>query len=62
VWRREGVVRAPRANDRPAGRAVFGKVTKGMDVVHNIERVRTHPTSNRPYEEIKILNIELTYG
>ncbi|KAI8082643.1 peptidyl-prolyl cis-trans isomerase cyp15 [Gilbertella persicaria] len=38
--------------------SVFGRVTAGMDVVHSIEHVRVDKT-NKPYEDIKILNIEI---
>lgn len=36
---------------------VFGKVIKGMDVVHAIEKVKTR--DSRPMQAIKIINIEL---
>ncbi|KAF9161292.1 Peptidyl-prolyl cis-trans isomerase cyp15 [Actinomortierella ambigua] len=37
---------------------VFGRATTGMDVIHNIEKVKTD-RNDKPYEEIKILNIEI---
>ena len=40
---------------------VFGKVTRGMDVVHAIENVKCDKT-DKPLETIKILNIELISG
>ena len=36
---------------------VFGRVVKGMDVVLNIEKVKTDK-NDRPLEEIKMVNIE----
>ncbi len=36
---------------------VFGRVTKGMDVVHSIEKVKT--ADSRPLTPIKIINIDL---
>ena len=36
---------------------VFGRVTKGVDVVHKIENVRTH--KERPEEDIRIVNISV---
>lgn len=37
--------------------AVFGRVVKGMDVVTAIEKAKTNPRTDRPLEDIKILNI-----
>jgi len=37
---------------------VFGRVTKGMDVVHSIENVKTDK-EDKPYDDVKILNIEI---
>lgn len=37
---------------------VFGRVTKGMDVVHDIEKAKT-VKDDKPAEDIKILNITL---
>ena len=37
---------------------VFGRVTAGMDVVHEIERVRTDK-EDRPVEEVKIVSIDV---
>jgi peptidylprolyl isomerase domain and WD repeat-containing protein 1 len=36
---------------------VFGRVTKGIDVVHKIENVRTH--KEKPEEDIRIVNISV---
>jgi peptidylprolyl isomerase domain and WD repeat-containing protein 1 len=38
--------------------SVFGRVTAGMDVVHNIENAKVDKT-NKPYDDIKIINIEI---
>lgn len=38
---------------------VFGRVSKGMDVVQAISQVRTHPKTSKPYDDIKILNIQV---
>ena len=37
---------------------VFGKVTKGMDVVHKIENVEKGP-GDRPVEEVKIISVRV---
>lgn len=34
---------------------VFGRVTKGMDVVQDIERVKTNPKSAKPIEDVAIM-------
>jgi len=44
------------------GYCVFGKVTKGMDVVHKIEHVQTHsvgPFQNVPVRDVVIEKVEL---
>lgn len=38
---------------------VFGRVSKGMNVVQAISQARSHPKTNKPYDEIKILNIQI---
>jgi hypothetical protein len=38
---------------------VFGRVIKGMDVVHAIERAKTHPKTDKPFEEIKMVSVEV---
>ena len=38
---------------------VFGRVTKGMDVVAKIENVKVEKKTDKPLEEIKIINIEI---
>lgn len=37
---------------------IFGKVTRGMDVCLNISKVKTNPKTDKPYEDIKIVNIK----
>ncbi|KAK8808396.1 hypothetical protein WA158_008297 [Blastocystis sp. Blastoise] len=37
---------------------VFGRVTNGKDVVHAIENVQTHKTTDRPFDNIKIISID----
>ena len=38
---------------------VFGRVTRGMDVAQKISEAKAHPKTEKPYEDIKILNITL---
>ncbi|KAI9468436.1 MAG: peptidyl-prolyl cis-trans isomerase cyp15 [Benjaminiella poitrasii] len=38
--------------------SVFGRVTAGMDVVHSIENAKVDK-SDKPYDDIKIINIEI---
>ncbi|PFX32217.1 peptidylprolyl isomerase domain and WD repeat-containing protein 1-like isoform X1 [Stylophora pistillata] len=38
---------------------VFGRVTKGMDVVQEISKVKTNPKDDKPYDDIKIINVSL---
>jgi len=38
---------------------VFGRVTKGMEVVQNISKVRTNPKNNKPFDEISIISVTL---
>eukprot|EP00056_Hartaetosiga_gracilis_P004444 m.75120 g.75120 ORF g.75120 m.75120 type:complete len:268 (-) comp11832_c0_seq12:112-915(-) len=35
---------------------VFGRVTRGMEVVKEISLVRTHKKTEKPFEDVKILN------
>ena len=37
---------------------MFGRVVKGMDVVLAIEKVKTHAKTDKPLEDVTILNIE----
>eukprot|EP00794_Sanderia_malayensis_P007723 gene7723-8562_t len=36
---------------------VFGKVVKGMDVAQKISLVKVNPRNDKPYEDVKIINI-----
>ena len=38
---------------------VFGRVFRGMDIVQKISDVKTDPRSDKPYDDIKIMNITL---
>jgi len=38
---------------------VFGRVTKGMEVVQNISKVKTNPKNNKPHDDINIISITL---
>ncbi|XP_015916004.1 peptidylprolyl isomerase domain and WD repeat-containing protein 1 [Parasteatoda tepidariorum] len=38
---------------------VFGRVTKGMEVCQNISTAKTNPKTDKPYDDIKIINITL---
>lgn len=38
---------------------IYGRVTRGLDVVKSIEGVPTRPSDDRPYEDIRILNIDI---
>ncbi|GIY59183.1 peptidylprolyl isomerase domain and WD repeat-containing protein 1 [Caerostris darwini] len=38
---------------------VFGRVTKGMEVCQNISTAKTNPKTDKPYDDIKIVNITL---
>lgn len=39
---------------------VFGRVTKGMEVIQNIANAKTNPKTDKPYEDIKIISINLS--
>jgi len=39
---------------------IFGRVTRGMDVVHAIERSKTEKKTDKPVEDIKILSITVS--
>lgn len=39
---------------------VFGRVVKGMEVVQNICNAKTNPKTDKPYEDIKIISINLS--
>ena len=36
---------------------VYGRVTKGMEVVHNISQVKSNPRNDKPFEDVKIVSI-----
>ncbi|CAG0891986.1 unnamed protein product [Darwinula stevensoni] len=36
---------------------VFGRVTKGMEVIQNISNVKTHPKTDKPYDDVSIISI-----
>ncbi|KAL1482991.1 hypothetical protein MTO96_033432 [Rhipicephalus appendiculatus] len=38
---------------------VFGRVTRGMEVVQNISIVRTSPKTDKPYDDVRIISITL---
>ena len=38
---------------------VFGRVTKGMEVVQAISQAKTHPKTDKPYEDIKIVSVTI---
>ncbi|KAK9508026.1 hypothetical protein O3M35_007777 [Rhynocoris fuscipes] len=38
---------------------VFGRVFKGMEVVHNISNAKTNPKTDKPYDDITIINITI---
>ena len=40
---------------------VFGRVAKGMDVVHSIEKVKTDK-QDKPLQDVKILNISVEFS
>lgn len=37
--------------------SVFGRVTKGMEVVQRISNVKVNPKTDKPYEDVSIINI-----
>ena len=36
---------------------VFGRVVKGMETVVSISNVKTHPKTDKPYDDIKIVSV-----
>ncbi|XP_064385842.1 peptidylprolyl isomerase domain and WD repeat-containing protein 1-like [Halichondria panicea] len=38
---------------------VFGRVIKGMNVCQEISEVKVHPKTDKPYEDVKIMNVTL---
>ena len=39
--------------------SVFGRVVAGMETVIAIGNVKTHPKTDKPYDEIKIVSVTL---
>ena len=39
--------------------SVFGRVVKGMDVCMAIEKAKTNPRTDKPLDDIKMINIEV---
>lgn len=39
---------------------VFGRAFKGMEVIQNICNSKTNPKTDKPYDEIKIISIQLS--
>ena len=40
---------------------VFGRVVKGMEVVHNVSVVKTNPKTDKPLDDIRIVNIAVKW-
>jgi peptidylprolyl isomerase domain and WD repeat-containing protein 1 len=38
---------------------VFGRVVRGMESVQNISLVKTNPKTDKPYDDVSIVNISL---
>lgn len=38
---------------------VFGRVTRGMEVVQSISNVKTNPKTDKPYDDITVINIAI---
>lgn len=38
---------------------VFGRVTRGMEVVQNISNVKTNPKTDKPYDDITIISVSV---
>jgi len=38
---------------------IFGRVTRGMDVCQSISKVKTDPKTDKPYNDVKIININV---
>lgn len=39
---------------------IFGRVIKGMEVCQNICNSKTNPKTDKPYDDIKIISINLS--
>ena len=38
---------------------VFGRVIKGMEVCQSISNVKVNPKTDKPYDDVRIINISL---
>ena len=38
---------------------VFGRVCRGMEVVQNIGSLKSHPKTDKPYEEVSMVSISV---
>lgn len=38
---------------------IFGRVVRGMDICQNISKVKTDPKTDKPYTDVKIINIKV---
>ena len=38
---------------------VFGRVVRGMEVVQNISNVKTHPKTEKPYDDVSMVSISV---
>merc|ERR1712008_552354 len=38
---------------------VFGRVVRGMEIVNSIGNVKTHPKSDKPYDDISMVSISV---
>lgn len=38
---------------------VFGRITRGMEVAQNISLVKTHPKTDKPYDDVTIVSITI---
>ncbi|XP_050682597.1 peptidylprolyl isomerase domain and WD repeat-containing protein 1 isoform X2 [Leptidea sinapis] len=36
---------------------VFGRVVRGMEVVHNIGNVKTNPKTDKPYDDVRVISV-----
>ena len=42
-----------------AQHTVFGRVSRGMETVMNISNVKTHPKTDKPYDDVTIISINV---
>ena len=38
---------------------MFGRVSRGMETVMNISNVKTHPKTDKPYDDVTIISINV---